>query len=778
MNQPRQFPTKQLTVGELVSQGAFVIPSSQREYCWQERQVRQLCDDALEHMDRCAATPRYYRLPDMAWHRTNDSIHIYDGQQRTTTLVIMHAAVLALLNDAIKDQSFAMLSPDDQSRAANSAAALRNVVCITALNKPPAPRLTDQFEESTTQLTAITTHALHGTPLRVKGMYVSAFHDINSWLIEHFAGSPAAISIQALDFLSFLSDWMFVDVLEVETEREGWEAFNRANNRGSSPTEADRLKHYLFGNTASSRSTEMIRAWNEMVSFTRLKEMDLDRTIAAVLSSRHISSTVKNISASQIFEHVRPGGVAHQSAADGVSLATILHDGAYDLAILKSGTGRHGAVGALEVLTSTYGSITDQALPLFLAGWHLPADAFNEFANDMMRCLIVHKSIEELPSAFTKFRAGLTPYVRNLKDLASVTDPASAYRLAVELFISERAEKWALFMTSCSIAKETIGTSSEVEHKRVRSQERLARTILGLIEDSLTAEATSTKLNLEGFAARYHSTRENPARATLEHIAPESIDAITAEASFNGPEAAAALTQMLGNLTWLTTDENSKAKDHDFATKCAHYNAYRLAAAIHTPHSSQSPTHSALAPFAAWDHAAILKRQEQLHQAICSALKIPRAVRAASLPSVRADKLGFALVQADSPRLLIQLGQAIFRGASNRELRKLVHDANLDPDRQLGYYAAALAELGLVQRSRRTLTPEPSYANVFPTEDKFAALVLAHPASAMIEAQGEEKFRQLVQEGSRYAEQTAMRRSASHVSLHRWASLVLAAQPS
>ncbi|MCQ2343736.1 MAG: DUF262 domain-containing protein [Paludibacteraceae bacterium] len=65
----------------------LAIPNYQRLYCWEERNVKCLLDDILEHLGRNSSTP--YRLGTIILHSHNGKFDIIDGQQRLVTLALL-----------------------------------------------------------------------------------------------------------------------------------------------------------------------------------------------------------------------------------------------------------------------------------------------------------------------------------------------------------------------------------------------------------------------------------------------------------------------------------------------------------------------------------------------------------------------------------------------------------------------------------------------------------------------------------------------------------------
>ena len=89
-----------LNIKNLLSGDSYMIPMYQRNYAWQEDNLKQLVQDVLDSMDRGR---NYYIGTLVVYNRENGDFETIDGQQRLTTLNIMLCAIKnEILNDATK----------------------------------------------------------------------------------------------------------------------------------------------------------------------------------------------------------------------------------------------------------------------------------------------------------------------------------------------------------------------------------------------------------------------------------------------------------------------------------------------------------------------------------------------------------------------------------------------------------------------------------------------------------------------------------------------------
>jgi hypothetical protein len=82
-------PPIQLTVRKLLSRGDYLIPMYQRNYAWEDAEIRQLVRDVVDNV----GSDRPYHIGTLVVHQRRDGERIVhetiDGQQRLTTLILL-----------------------------------------------------------------------------------------------------------------------------------------------------------------------------------------------------------------------------------------------------------------------------------------------------------------------------------------------------------------------------------------------------------------------------------------------------------------------------------------------------------------------------------------------------------------------------------------------------------------------------------------------------------------------------------------------------------------
>lgn len=84
----------------------YAIPEFQREYVWEEEQVRALLEDAFDALfdENGSVIDTEYFIGSIVAYREHDVFQLIDGQQRSTTIFIILCAIRDALLRAGKDE--------------------------------------------------------------------------------------------------------------------------------------------------------------------------------------------------------------------------------------------------------------------------------------------------------------------------------------------------------------------------------------------------------------------------------------------------------------------------------------------------------------------------------------------------------------------------------------------------------------------------------------------------------------------------------------------------
>lgn len=83
----------------------FVIPEYQRAYSWEIKQCDKLWQDIEDFIDNEGTDPYFFGTIIINCQEDNSHLSLIDGQQRTTTFILLLKAVLVRLNEAVEETS-------------------------------------------------------------------------------------------------------------------------------------------------------------------------------------------------------------------------------------------------------------------------------------------------------------------------------------------------------------------------------------------------------------------------------------------------------------------------------------------------------------------------------------------------------------------------------------------------------------------------------------------------------------------------------------------------
>lgn len=225
------------TVRELLKGVKYSIDYYQREYKWQDKQVRELVDDLvgkfLEGYEegharkRVAEYPRYF-LGSIIVSRKDTQSYIVDGQQRLTTLTLLLVLLRHLQTEL-----------DESDRV--------NVDELIVSTKYGERSFNLDINERRSVMESLfdgRTFDINGRSESVQNL-VARYGDVGEALPEEIRGAA----------LPYFADWILDNVHLVEitafSDDDAYTIFETMNDRGLSLTPTDMLKGYLLANIDS-----------------------------------------------------------------------------------------------------------------------------------------------------------------------------------------------------------------------------------------------------------------------------------------------------------------------------------------------------------------------------------------------------------------------------------------------------------------------------------------------------------------------------------------------
>ncbi len=247
----REILGKAKTVRELLKGVKYSIDYYQREYKWQEKQIRELVDDLsdkfLEEYQpthpraKVADYPRYF-LGSIIISKKESVGYIVDGQQRLTSLTLL----LVLLRNLQKE--------------------LSEKVNVDELI------FSERFGEKSFNL-----HVDERTPA-MEALYENGGENVNiadrpesvQNLVQRYLDLQACFPSELRGAaLPYFTDWLLENVHLVEitaySDDDAYTIFETMNDRGLSLSPTDMLKGYLLANIHESKRTAANNRWRERI---------------------------------------------------------------------------------------------------------------------------------------------------------------------------------------------------------------------------------------------------------------------------------------------------------------------------------------------------------------------------------------------------------------------------------------------------------------------------------------------------------------------------------
>jgi hypothetical protein len=246
----REIDGKGRTVRELLAGRKYSIDYYQREYKWQQKQVKELLEDLAakfldSHEDRnersAVADYGHYFLGSIIISDKDGQKFIIDGQQRLTTLTLLLIFLHHQLDDVEhKGQIADLIFSQKFGRRSFNLDIPERTACMEALYRGDEVPDADA-SESIANILARYADFAEIFPDELKGAALPYFVD---WLIEN------------------------VHLVEITAYSDGdaYTIFETMNDRGLSLTPADMLKGYVLANIADGdKRTRASRVWKERV---------------------------------------------------------------------------------------------------------------------------------------------------------------------------------------------------------------------------------------------------------------------------------------------------------------------------------------------------------------------------------------------------------------------------------------------------------------------------------------------------------------------------------
>ncbi len=241
-----------LGIGRALANHRLKVPVNQREYSWEDEQVKELFDDLFRAIGQGA----YFLGTIVLTKGKGGTLEVADGQQRLATITILLAAIRDHFHN--KDDSLNVESIEQEFLNTIDRSARKRVARLALnvddneffrrviLSRPgEAERLTPAQRDS------------HKAIQRAQKL---ATKHVQSLVRTR---SDAAQTETLLHWVEFIGNGAQIILLTVPDHLNAFRMFETLNDRGLKTSQADLLKNYLFGE-AGERITEAQHKWSAM----------------------------------------------------------------------------------------------------------------------------------------------------------------------------------------------------------------------------------------------------------------------------------------------------------------------------------------------------------------------------------------------------------------------------------------------------------------------------------------------------------------------------------
>lgn len=559
----REILGKAKTIHELLSGTKYSIDYYQREYKWEEKQVRELIEDLTTrflddfdpHHERQAVEGYgHYFLGSIIISRKDNHSFIVDGQQRLTTLTLL----LIYLHNLQRDRS--------------------DVVKIDELifsEKFGKKTFNLNVEERTAAMEALfeghaATYDDAGKPESVQTI-VARYHDIETLFPEDLCD----------DALPYFVDWLIENVHLVEitaySDDDAYTIFETMNDRGLSLSPVDMLKGFLLANITDPQQRDAANTlWKQRVAALADVGKDVDADFfKAWLRSQYAESIRERKKGAKPGDFDRIGTEFHRWVRE--------HRERKDLALTSSGAFVHFLTTDFDFYSRQYLRVMHAATTLTPGLEHIFYTAQLGFTSQYQVLLapLVPGDSEEVVN-------------QKLRLVAIYLDILLNRRLWNWHSIGFSTMQYAMFILLRDIRRKPVGELADLLHERITasdeqtfaSNERFAvhqqnrwyvQLMLARLTDYVECASGSASHYLD-----YVSTAGKD-RYEVEHIWANKFERHTDE--FSHPQDFADYRNRIGDLLLLPKSFNASYGAQTYEEKLKHYDAQNLLARSLNPHA-------------------------------------------------------------------------------------------------------------------------------------------------------------------------------------------------
>ena len=364
-----------VSVNTLFDNQTYVVPPYQRGYAWLEGQVTDLLTDLEDYWRSQTGEQEPYVLGQMILARADKAdrdrgyeMSLVDGQQRTTTLMLLMAAIRQRVVELHRD--FPAESWDDELLT------LRGLLTYPkVIGGQRAPRISSPYGGSDQLIEAIVSGVDYGDPQTESSeRLVESYQILREWVDSTF---PDLSRDDLRRFFHTLLRSVYVVQLTVPNPKDALVIFERINSRGLPLDSADLLRNLLCLNAGETEFARIAALWQSALE--NLFKIKIKRLSSMVYLLRAIALREgQNVPQNQVFDFWARRLTQSSAAEEAQALARQLKEESGFLRQLSVGSGPTGSPDDLFPAGRHLNVL--QHYPILLQAWHLGPGVFEHVA--------------------------------------------------------------------------------------------------------------------------------------------------------------------------------------------------------------------------------------------------------------------------------------------------------------------------------------------------------------------------------------------------------------
>lgn len=296
------------SIASYLQENIYQIPEYQREYSWEESQLSDFWEDLLKIKDE----DRHHFFGQIVLNENNDgNVYIIDGQQRTTTAVILLSVFRDIFTTFESDSSDAQNNKEDIRIKYIGRWSPKKDELRLHLGKADRDFFRENIQKGLKKESEKTTK-LSPSQKNIIFAYDYFYNKLNEVIKENVITVDDKVDVLTKYYETFLQKFDLI-VVSTDEVNEAFIIFETLNARGKELETADLLKNYVFMEAGKNLdsvkdnwtkmqenlvkkddATKFIRCiWNTSHRFTR--ERDLYREISKEITGEKCERFVKTL---------------------------------------------------------------------------------------------------------------------------------------------------------------------------------------------------------------------------------------------------------------------------------------------------------------------------------------------------------------------------------------------------------------------------------------------------------------------------------------------------